>query len=338
MSESNQNNTSFDSESDWDNQGDPSISGIDDPTESKNKLTEIDSESVSENDSLLPENIVNSVGSQGTECPSTKNSASSTQKMNWQKIAHKLREYNRKLIKKVFRLEQELAEIDNKFNKYVEKSQNSDLLLAQQAEEIKSYQENLALLTQQLAGSQEQIDSQELIIQRISEQHESSQKQAAQLERECTLLQEKYNQQGFELAIKERENQELQNQLKQQQQNALQREAELNRYQEAKTSRKEKATSRHQNYPHNRYIQPWSTSTIPEPKIALPRNKPQPTKAESRDVKTSEAIKTAAKIATWSASTVSNQKTDKSKTAKSSQSKKPQSLAAVDLPTFPRPQ
>ena len=339
MSEANQNTTSFDSESVWGNQSYPLGNGSYNPTESKNHVTEIDSESVSENDGLLPENVADSVVSQGTECLSTKNSASSMQKMNWQKIAHKLREYNRKLIKKVFRLEQELAEIENKFSKSVEKSQNSDLLLAQQAEEIKSYQENLALLTQQLTSSQEQIDSQELIIQRISEQHELSQKQAAQLERECTLLQENCNQQAFELVIKERENQELQSQLNQQQQNALQREAELNRYQEAKTSRKEKATSGHQNYPHNRYIQPWSTSTISEPKIALPRNKPQAIKAEPRDVKTSsETIKTAAKIATWSALTVSNQNTDKSKTAKSSQSKKPQSLAAIDLPTFPRPQ
>ena len=337
MSEANQNTTSFDSESGWNNQSEPSGSGAHKPTESKNQLTEVDSISVNENDRLLPEDVAHSVKSQSSESDSTKNSASSSQKMNWQKIAHKLREYNRKLIKKVFRLEQELAEIDNKFSKYVEKSNNSDLLLAQQAEEIKSHQENLALLTQQLASSQEQIDSQELIIQQISEQHELSQKQAAQLERECTSLQEKYNQQVFELVIKERENQELQSQLTQQQQHTLQREAELNRYQEAKTSRKEKATSRHQNYPHNRYIQPWSTSTIPEPKIALPRNKPQPTKAEPRGVKTSETIKTAAKIATWSASTVSNQKGDKSKTAKSSQSKKPQSLAAIDLPTFPRP-
>ena len=338
MSEANQNTTFFDSESGWDNQSDPSDNEAHNPSESNNQVTEIVSESVSENDSLLPGDIANSAVSQGTQCGSMEDSASSTQKMDWQKIAHKLREYNRKLIKKVFRLEQELAEIDNKFSKSVEKSQNSDLLLAHQAEEIKSYQENLALCTQQLTSSQEQIDSQELIIQQISEQHELSQKQAAQLERECTSLQEKYNQQAFELVIKERENQELQSQLNQQQQNALQLEAELKRYQEAETSRKEKATSRHQNYPHNRYIQPWSTSTIPEPKIALPRNKPQATKAEPRDVKTSETIKTAAKIATWSASTVPKQKADKSKTTKSSQSKKPQSLAAVDLPTFPRPQ
>ena len=338
MSEANQNTTSFDSESGWDNQSDPSISGVHNPTESKNQVTEINSESVSENDSFLPEDIANLEASQGTEYSSTNNSASSPQKMNWQKIAHKLREYNRKLIKKVFRLEQELADIDNKFSKYVEKSQNSDLLLAHQAEEIESYQENLALLTQQLASSQQQIDSQELIIQGISEQLELSQRQAAQLERECTSLQEKYNHQAFELVIKERENQELQSQLNQQQQNALQREAELKKYPKAETSRKEKATSRHQNYPHNRYIQPWSTSTIPEPKIALPRNKSQITKVEARDIKTSETIKTAAKIATWSASTVSNQKADKSKTAKSSQGKKPQSLAAIDLPTFPRPQ
>ncbi|MGB5636164.1 MAG: hypothetical protein WBM44_27660 [Waterburya sp.] len=338
MSEANQNTTSFDSESIWINQSEPSVYGAHNPTEHQNQETETVSNSVSKNNRLSSDHVANSVVSQTKKQTTTENPESLDQKMNWQRIAHKLREYNRKLLKKVFRLEQELAEIDNKFNKYVEKSQNRDLLLAHQAEEIKSHQENLALLTQQLASSEQQIDNQKLIIQRISEQHEFSQKQAAQLERECTSLQEKYNHQAFELVTKEQESQELQTQLNQQQQNTCQLEAELKKYQEADTSRKEKATSRHQNYPYNRYIQPWSTSTIPEPKIALPRNKLQPTKSRQSDVSTSETIKTAAQIATWSASTASNKKVDKSKTPKSSQSKKPQSLAAIDLPTFPRPQ
>jgi predicted nucleic acid-binding Zn-ribbon protein len=261
--------------------------------------------------------------------------------MDWQRVAHKLREYNRKLLKKVFRLEQELAEIDNKFNKYVEKSQNSDLLLARQAEELASYQEQVALLIQQLAGSQQQIETQELLIKEISQRHEFSQQQTAQLERECTLLQEKYNQQSFELVTKEQETQELQNQLDQQHHSVLQQEAQLKRYQEA-ASRKEKTATQNQNYPHNRFIKPWSTSTISEPKIAIPKNKSQATKVK----KTAEAIKTAAEIATWSASsiprkTATQSAASQSKVAQvnqsSNHSKKPQSLAAVDLPTFPRP-
>jgi hypothetical protein len=259
--------------------------------------------------------------------------------MDWQRVAHKLREYNRKLLKKVFRLEQELAEIDNKFNKYVEKSQNSDVLLARQAEDLESHQEKVALLIQQLAGSQKQIENQELLIEQLSQQHELSQQQTAQLERECTLLQEKYNQKAFELATKEQESQKLQTELSQQQYSVLQQEAKLKSYQE-EASRKEKAVIRNQNYPHNRFIQPWSTSVIPEPKIALPKNKSQATKAQKSHGNTAttiKTVKTAAEIATWSATAVAGNKDDRTHATKNIH-KKPQSLAAVDLPTFPRPQ
>lgn len=345
MSEVNQNSPSFDSDSMWINQSDSTDYWSQDSREQQNQVTAKVSTSASQNESSLSKPSANSRESLIKTNSQPENSTSLEQKMNWQRIAHKLREYNRKLLKKVFRLEQELAEIDNKFTKYVEKSQNSDLLLAHQAEEIKSYQEKFDLLTQQLANSQQQIDDQEVIIKQVAEEQESSQKQAAQLERECTLLQEKYNNQAFELVAKEQQNQALQTQLSEQQQNTLDLEAKLNQYQAAEISRKEKATHRHQNYPHNRYIQPWSTSTIPEPKIPLPRNQPQPTAARQKDFMTSETVKTAAKIATWSATTISKKKADQSpitsttdKSSKSSASKKPKSLAAVDLPTFPRPQ
>jgi|GEM_PF-1765894 len=350
MSEVNHNSNSLNSESIWINQSNSSDYESVNSLEQQNQIIEESSEAVSKNNSLSPEHLstetkINSVTDARKNPHKLENSGSLSEKMNWQKVAHKLREYNRKLLKKVFRLEQELAEIDNNFNKYLEKSNNSDLLLAQQAEEIKSHQEKFALLNQQLVGSQQQIDSQELIIKQIAEQHELSQKQAAQLERECTLLQEKYNRQAFELVTKEQLSQELHTQLDQQQQTSLQLEAKLKQYQETAISRSEKAakaTSRQQNYPHNRYIQPWSTASIPEPKIALPKNKSQPIKATLNNLEPSETIKTAAKIATWSAEPISHKKMDKSqaasKTTKSSESKKPQSLAAIDLPTFPRHQ
>ncbi len=331
MSEANNNaNNSFDSESISANQSDR--------IKQQQELVKNVSESEAKDNQLLSEQISDSAAAQTENNLSTVNTEDSAQKMNWQRVAHKLREYNRKLLKKVFRLEQELAEIDNKFNKYIEKSQSSDLLLAHQAEEIENYQEQIALLSQQLNSSQQQIDGQETIIKQLSEQHELAQKQTAQLERECTLLQEKYNHKAFELVAKEQESQELQIQLSQQQRYAIQRDAELKRYQEkAQASRQGKAISRHQNYPHNRYIQPWSTSMMPEPKIALPKTKSQTIPAKQTQAKTAETIQTAAEIATWSASTA-QVKAEQPKAPNSTQHKKPQSLAAVDLPTFPRPQ
>ncbi len=252
-------------------------------------------------------------------------SKKSVQKMNWQKVAHKLREHNRKLYKQVFRLEQDLAEITNKFNKYVEKSKSNDLLMAHQAEEIKSYQESIALFSQQLANERQETNNKNTVNEQLSQQYESSQKQTAQLERECTLLQEKYNDRAYELTTKEKENQELRIELERQQQILAEYEAKQKRDLEAEISNKDKA-NRHKNYPHNRYIQPWSISGIPE-KISLPKTRVQPLKAKHTESSASEA-------ATHSKSV--NNQTDRSNTTKSSSSKKPQSLAAVELPTFPR--
>ena len=345
MNEANHNANSFDDESLWHDRGDRT-----------QRQNEANKSLVSNNDSLQLSDSTPASESNATK----EESGSVMAKMDWQRVAHKLREYNRKLLKKVFRLEQELAEIDNKYNKYVEKSRNSDMLLVQQAGELESDRENLAVMVEQLANFQQQLDERELIIKQISEQHELSQQQAAQLERECTLLQEKYNQKAFELVAKEKENQEIQSELSQQQHIALQQEAQLKRYQEA-ASRKEKTASRNQNYPHNRFIQPWSNSTILEPKIALPKTKsvtkpamqrgseafaPRSVREIARKTPSNiDPIKTAAEIATWSTpaaakkvdrTTITTATTAKAK--KLQQSRKPQSLAAVDLPTFPRPQ
>lgn len=263
--------------------------------------------------------------------------------MNWQKVAHKLREYNRKLLKKVFRLEQELAEIDNRFNKYVEKSRNSDRLVAHQESEIQQYQEQIAVFSEQLATSQATID-------RLAEKYQSAQQQTAQLERECTLLQEKYNHQVYELTSQEKSNKELQTKLSQQQRYALQYQAELKRYREQEVINNTKIpptpvkseiplkttlnSDRH--YTHRRSIQPWSTISTAEAKITLPKTQIQPT--ASKRNQPSETIKTAAEIATWSASQkISETSPTNNNQSKSSTGGKPQSLAAVDLPTFPRP-
>ena len=329
MSEVNHNATSFDSESVLSqSSGDRALG--------QNEVTEI-SDRLVENEQLSSEQ-----SSEQSSPPSSQTedanlaSESSPQEMDWKKVAHKLREYNRKLLKQEFRLKQQLAEINNRFNKSVEKSQNSDLLMARQAEDIENYQETIALLTQQLTSSQQQLDVKEATVEHITEQYELSQQQTAQLERECTLLQEKYNHKAFELLAKEQQNQELQTQLSHLQHEALQREAELKRYQEAEAARKAKANS-HQNYPHNKYIQPWSTSSIAEPKIALPKTKAKSAKAPQIQ-KPAETIKTTAKIATWSTSTASAKQVESKTAAKSQRGKKPQTLAAVDLPSFPRQQ
>ena len=315
---------------------------------------------------------------------------SGEQKMNWQKVAHKLREYNRKLLKKVFRLEQELADIDNKFTKYIEKSRSNDVLVAQQEEKIRKYQEQtesfdlviaerqaiieqkeiaianlsqqqdlfqqqIAKLEQEIGESQGQIksfdlvleerqsiiDKQEIAISDLSEQRDLSQQQTAQLERECALLQESYNNRVYQLTTKDREIKELQSKLSQQQRATIQYKAELKRYEEQMTpaaSTKEQTIPKRQSYSQQKTIKPWSTSVVPEKNSILPKAKSQSIAA--RKTTSSETIKTAAQIATWSASQAQEKQNSTYKTTSQSESSvkvKPKSLAAVDLPTFPRP-
>ncbi|MGL5941876.1 MAG: hypothetical protein ACRC2S_16170 [Waterburya sp.] len=334
MSEANNHATSFNSQSNFE-------SVEQSPNEQQQKVTEIsDCNTAKSFLPLDPATHLEALQLKDTE--KIESEASLGQNMNWQKVAHKLREYNRKLLKKVFRLEQELAEIDNKYNKYVEKSQTSDVLVAQQAEEIKTYQEQVAAMSQQLTSSQQQIESRETVISNLSQQYELSQKQTAQLERECSLLQENYAQQACELAAKVKETKELQAKLNQQQRYALQYKAELKRQIDkppvVSTIISEPVATHSHSYANNRSIKPWSTSRIPDripdPKISLP----QTAKIEREQLQPSLKIgQKAGEITTWSS--VIDHHQDNQPAVKSTQKpkqQKPQSLAAVDLPTFPR--
>lgn len=259
MTEANNINTDFDSKS---NLGAIPLAN-NDQVDCENGATATSRRFSTEKNYFSVDSLPDSVGTQPDNTKNTEHQESLAHTMNWQKVAHKLREYNRKLLKKVFRLEQEIAEIDNKFNKHLEKSKNSDLLVANQAEEIKGCQEKIALLSQKLTSSEQQTSNQETIISNLSQQYNLSQKQAAQLERECTLLQEKYDYKTYELDAKEQETKELKIKLSQQQQCALQYKADLQRYLDkteafstAKViSRKENLSN---NLPNNRSIKPWS--------------------------------------------------------------------------------
>ncbi len=324
--------------------------------------------------------ITNDLRQQDNSCEAkTSNSLNSNHtesKMNWQKVAHKLREYNRKLLKQVFRLEQELAEVNNKFDKYTEKSQNSDLLVVQQESELQNYQQQIAVLTQHLTASQKEIEQKESTIEELSQQYELSQQETARLERDCTLLQEKYSQNSYDLTIKEKENKELQEKLNKQKRYTLQYQAELKRDYPSRTlspkdllgnrdrdkptiphktaSSREPIANTARQYSTARSIQPWSelcamrarptpltssNTTNLQPKIALPKTKASAIDTKRTTAKTSDTVKTAAEIATWSASQVQSKRkaTANNNNKSKSTSGKPQSLAAVDLPTFPRP-
>ena len=223
---------------------------------------------------------------------------SSEPKMNWQKVAHKLREYNRKLLKNVFRLEQELADINNKFGKQIEKACSSDLLVAQQAEKIEAYQVKIADLnqqiTQKLSGFLQTIEKKKAIIDNLVQQNELSQQQTAQLERECTLLQENCNNQAYELTAKDEEIKDLKAKLSQQQRYTIQYKAELKRYTETVAeSNQNLVVDSEQNNLHHKSIKPWTAYATSETTISLPQTKPSTT--TNKTVKANQTVKTASR-------------------------------------------
>lgn len=336
MSEANSDNTSFNSNNDVEfavAEDNNQIEFQDSALVSENRLENISdlSNATSFRDDALSNN------SSKSECQD-----SLEQKMNWQKVAHKLREYNRKLLKKVFRIEQELADSNHKFNKLIEKSRNSDLLIAQQAERIEICQEKISELNlqtaQKLSASQQVVDDQKVVINDLFQKFEQSQQHTAQLERECVLLKEDCNSKTYELNTKDKEIKDLKVKLSQQQRCAIQYKAELKRHSEktASSSKDNQELNRSKDKQSNRSIQPWNNYAVPETKISLPQTKAKKT-AVNNFVQASETIETAAEIATWSAVSASRKKVPQSP-SKSFRSNKPQSLAAVDLPTFPKPQ
>ncbi len=155
---------------------------------------------------------------------------SSTKNIDWQKLAHKLREHNRKLLKKVFQLEQELAETDSQLKQQLDRSQSREIVVEQQAKAIKDFQEQVANLLENVEQSKRETQTQQILIETLSKQFEVSQQQTAQLERECALLQENYNQKTYELIAQGKQTQELHSRLNRQQRYTLQYKAALDRY------------------------------------------------------------------------------------------------------------
>jgi chromosome segregation ATPase len=279
----------------------------------------------------LESNNTNNLELSQSQSETTKQQETSpvTQSMDWQKVAHKLREYNRKLLKKVFKLEQELAEVEHKFHKQIEKSQSSDRTLAQQAEEIKNYQQDNARLEEELAVFQQETHSQQVVIESLSKQLEVSQQQAAKLERECALLQENYNQKTYELISIGKEAQELHSRLNRQQHYTLQYKAALDQYVNDLSTKSEESSITQENLPtiKNQPIQAWSgTSETTDKKLSLPKTNIPISPASNNMTVKPESDRTTAKTTEWLSPAI----------AKTQKHKKNQSLAAVELPQLPR--
>ena len=156
--------------------------------------------------------------------------ASDCHNIDWQQLAHKLREHNRKLLKKVFNLEQNLIDVTNQVQKHQEIARQEELTITEQAEKLNHSQEEIADLSQQLEKERQEIKSQEVLIENLSLQLKSAQEQTAKLERECAVVQENYNQKNYELSSLTEQKEELESRLYRQQQQTLQYKAALEKY------------------------------------------------------------------------------------------------------------
>ncbi len=281
---------------------------------------------------------------------STISSESAQKKIDWHKLAHKLREHNRQLLKKIFKLEQEIAEVNNRLEEQIHRSQRTDLLIAQQAKELNREREEIARLVREREVSQQESQSQQAFIENLSKQLKESQEQIAQLERECTFLQENCNKQTQELIVKEEQNKELHSRLHRQQSYTLQYKAALDQYLNISSASNKNEPKL--NEPSFRFetkpIQAWSIA-LEEKETSAPKasylNLSTEKSADHLSSKSSkqESAVEHSQVRVSSKGSVAESRTQSKETnwpspaiATANADKKPKSLAAVDLPRFPR--
>lgn len=141
--------------------------------------------------------------------------------IDWHKLAHKLREHNRKLFKQVFQLEQALIESNQALEEQKEISQRQDLFAAKQAEKINHYQEELDSILQKIEFDEKANLSQTTVVETLTKELETSQKKAEILAAQCTKLLADNDNKNHELQETKQKLQELSIRYKRQQQNLL---------------------------------------------------------------------------------------------------------------------
>src|SRR5919199_1025493 len=145
-----------------------------------------------------------------------------TNDADWFALAQKMRQRNRHLHDQVTELRQALKERQEALHLELLRSRDREMLMAQQAEDMNTVQEQLGRLFHALESSHQAAQRQQILIETLSEQLQSSQERVAQLERECALTQQRYNDQSHQLLQAANTCRELRTRLHRQQQQTLQ--------------------------------------------------------------------------------------------------------------------
>ncbi|MDJ0717400.1 MAG: hypothetical protein QNJ54_24810 [Prochloraceae cyanobacterium] len=192
--------------------------------------------------------------------------------IDWCAQAHKLRQRNRELLKTVVKLEQTIADSQEKLQSQVLRTRSTDNIVAQQTEQLNASQEQIESLNRELEAARQTAQRQQILIETLSKQLEASQEQVAQLERECALLQEDYNQQTQKVSETREQIHELHSRLQRQQRYTLQYKAALDRYLEVPSPASLLI-------PKAQPIQPWSAQLNDEPNHSPSSQAPSNTKS-----------------------------------------------------------
>lgn len=151
-------------------------------------------------------------------------SGESQEETNWFEIAHQLEQQNQELSATILQLKQALDDSHQQLQAQIERSQNAETTIAQQADALHQIQDQTAAAVARMEASHRST------VASLSQQLEFSQQQTAQLEREYAILQEECNDKAQKLSAMEKHLRELWTRLHRQQRYALEYKTALEQY------------------------------------------------------------------------------------------------------------
>ena len=117
---------------------------------------------------------------------------------------------------------QALSEAERQIENQARRSQSTDQLIAQQAEELSKVQEHLAYTVAEFHVYQEEAQRQQFQVETLTQNSATSQTRTAELERECSLLQETCEEKGHQIKLLGQQLEEVRASLQRQQRYAIQ--------------------------------------------------------------------------------------------------------------------
>jgi len=161
------------------------------------------------------------------ECSGEVSNNNFAESVDWHSEAHKLRQHNRSLIKKIVQLEQNSKEDREALESQILRTRTGEVKIAQQTEELEAEREQLQHLSREIDEFERTIQRQNVLIETLSKQLETTQEQIARIERESALIQEEYKQKTQKLVSTEKQVDELTARLHRQQRYTLELKAAL---------------------------------------------------------------------------------------------------------------